>query len=200
MVLLLFWGGVRLTIKHEKELEEQKVENMKPRLKVKNMIERKGDSWGTPNGCCHILSIDVEKINDDNLYNNISNNNNYESIEYELENIGLTEINQIFIVSTNPKKVLKEFERIKNSIDESSLMRGALFEKRYIKPGETIKLQIFFEKEDGNASLSFPSVVWLYDVNGRYWKQNFLVGTSKIEISERGGDIEFKKDMNFDVK
>ena len=56
-------------------------------------------------------------------------------------------------------------------------------EKRYIKPNQNIKVKIYYIKEQIESIIStYPFIIWLHDVNDRYWKQPLEVQQNDISI------------------
>lgn len=209
---LFTYFGVKLTLKHEREKEKQeqlmKADAEKPRLEIikyldfdatKNIKEKNND--------CNVLMLNIMKFVNDygraRFYydEKALNNENLIFIEYELKNTGLTEISNICITSNLPKNLsLIELERKEFYIVENLLNYDVWSNKRYIKPGQTFKLRIYYIKEQIIISnLGNPVItIWLNDVNRRYWSQLLATPSNQIEISRFRKYSEFRENINID--
>ncbi len=100
-----------------------------------------------------------------------------------MKNTGLTEIEDICITSNLPKDtVVIELERKEFYINENLLNYEVWSNKRYIKPGESIKIRIYYLTEQViTGMIRYLLSIWLHNINGRYWKQNFNSPYNEIE-------------------
>lgn len=100
-----------------------------------------------------------------------------------------------------PKNLsLVELERKEFYIKENLLNYEVWSHKRYIKQGQTLKIRIYYIKEQVMISnFGTPILtVWLNDVNGRFWSQLLASPSSQIEISHYRKYSEFREDINID--
>lgn len=122
-------------------------------------------------------------------------------VEYELKNTGSTEISDICITGNLPKNLsLIELERKEFYITKKLLNYGVWSNKRYIKPGQTLKLRVYYIKEQIIVSnLGTPVLtIWLNDINGRYWSQLLASPSQQIEISRYRKYSEFRESIDID--
>ena len=191
---LFTFFGVKLTLKRDKEKEVRellrKADETKPRLEVVKYLDFKlTKNKKALNNDCNVLVLNIKAFKDDNgrarfFYDNDSLNlDKLVYIEYELKNTGLTEIEDICITSNLPKDtVVIELERKEFYINENLLNYEVWSNKRYIKPGDSIKVRVYYVNEQIVTGLiSYPLSIWLHDINGRYWKQNFNSPHNEIE-------------------
>lgn len=198
--------GVKQTLKHDKEKERKEIllraNDNKPRLEIikysdfNSTVKKKNI-----NNDCNIIALNITDFKDDNnrarfYYDTKAlDDKNLIFVEYEFKNTGNTEIEDICITSNLPKSMsVLEFERKEIYINENLLSYEVWSHKRYIKPGQTIKLRVYYIKDQIISSpISFPFTIWLHDVNGRYWRQNFNCPVNEIEISNYSTRDEFKE-------
>lgn len=210
---LFTYFGVRLTLKHEMEKEKKeqilKADAEKPRLEIVKFLsfeETKNNR--NVNNDCNILMLDIKKFADDNgrarfFYDEQAlKDENLQFVEYELKNTGLTEIADICITGNLPRNLsLIELERKETYITENFLNYEVWSNKRYIKPGQSLKLRIYYIKDQVMVSnLGTPIItIWLNDVNGRYWSQLLASPNNQIEISRYRKYSEFRENINIDT-
>lgn len=209
---LFTFFGVKLTLKHEKEKSRKEIllqayEN-KPRLEIIKYLNFEATAnKKSINNDCNVIALNIEKVKNDGngikfFYDlNALENKNLVYVEYELKNTGKTEIEDICITSNLQKSMsVIEFERKDFYINENLLNYEVWSHKRYIKPGQTIKVRIYYVKEKVISSyLSYPFTIWLLDINGRYWRQNFNSPNNEIEISSYSSRAEFKNTTDVDA-
>ena len=100
-----------------------------------------------------------------------------------------------------PKNLsLIELERKEFYITKKLLNYGVWSNKRYIKPGQTLKLRVYYIKEQIIVSnLGTPVLtIWLNDINGRYWSQLLASPSQQIEISRYRKYSEFRESIDID--
>lgn len=198
--------GVKLTLKHEQEKERKeillKANDNKPRLEIMKYYDFNSTiNKKNLNNDFNIIALGIIDFKDDNnrarfFYDTSAlNEKNLVFVEYEFKNTGNTEIEDISITSNLPKIMsLFEFERKDIYINENLLCYEVRSHKRYIKPGQTIRLRVYYVKDQIICSpFSYPFIIWLRDVNGRYWTQNFNCPVNEIEISNCSNLDEFKE-------
>lgn len=205
--------GVKMTIKHEKEKEIreqlQKAELEKPRLEIVsfNDFEATKDDKETNNDCnVLILKITDYKIEND-LVRIIYNEDALDReklvyVEYEFMNTGHTEIIDISVANNYHRNYsIVELERKDFYINNRLLNYGVWSNKRYIKPGQTCKIRIYYVDEEVICSeLGMPILtIWLRDVNERYWSQSLLCPYNQIEISHNRKFSDFRKNIDVDT-
>lgn len=209
---LFTFFGVKLTLKHEKEKEEKealiKAEENKPRLEVIKYSDFNATAnKKSVNNDCNVLLLNIEKFEDDNgrarfFYNKDAlDNNKLIYVEFELKNTGLTEIEDVCIASNLPKNMSAiELERKEFYVNENLLNYEVWSNKRYIKPGKSIKIRIYYIKEQIISGLiSYPLTIWLHDINGRYWEQNFGSPNNDVEKSRLSSRKHFIEQTDIDT-
>lgn len=203
--------GVKLTLKHEQEKERKeillKANDNKPRLEIVKYYDFNTTiNNENINNDCNIIALNIIDFKDDCncarfFYDTAAlNAENLIFVEYEFKNNGNTEIEDICITSNLPKIMsVFEFERKEIYINENLLNYGVWAHKRYIKPGQTIRLRVYYVKDQIILSpISYSFTIWLHDVNGRYWAQNFNCPVNEIEISNYSNRDEFKEAIDID--
>lgn len=210
---LFTYFGVRLTLKHEMEKEKKKqilkADAEKPRLEIVKFLNFEETKHNrNVNNDCNVLMLDIKKFADDNgrarfFYDEQAlKDENLQFVEYELKNTGLTEIADICITGNLPRNLsLIELERKETYITENFLNYEVWSNKRYIKPGQSLKLRIYYIKDQVMVSnLGTPIItIWLNDVNGRYWSQLLARPNNQIEISRYRKYSEFRENINIDT-
>lgn len=210
---LFTYFGVRLTLKHEREKEKKeqllKADAEKPRLEIIKYQDFEATKNNKKvNNDCNVLMLNISNFIDDNgrarfFYDEKAlKDDNLDFVEYELKNTGLTEIADICITGNLPKNLsLVELERKEFYITENLLNYEVWSHKRYIKPGQTLKLRIYYIKEQVMISnLGTPILtIWLNDVNGRFWSQLLASPSPQIEISRYRKYSDFRDSINIDT-
>ena len=210
---LFTYFGVRLTLKHEMEKEKKKqilkADAEKPRLEIVKFLNFEETKHNrNVNNDCNVLMLDIKKFANDNgrarfFYDEQAlKDGNLQFVEYELKNTGLTEIADICITGNLPRNLsLIELERKETYITENFLNYEVWSNKRYIKPGQSLKLRIYYIKDQVMVSnLGTPIItIWLNDVNGRYWSQLLASPNNQIEISRYRKYSEFRENINIDT-
>lgn len=210
---LFTYFGVRLTLKHEMEKEKKeqilKADAEKPRLEIVKFLNFEETKHNrNVNNDCNVLMLDIKKFADDNgrarfFYDEQAlKDENLQFVEYELKNTGLTEIADICITGNLPRNLsLIELERKETYITENFLNYEVWSNKRYIKPGQSLKLRIYYIKDQVMVSnLGTPIItIWINDVNGRYWSQLLASPNNQIEISRYRKYSEFRENINIDT-
>ena len=201
---LCTFAGVKLTIKHEKEKERrealEKANETKPRLEIvgfRDFSDTENDESYDPD--CNVLALHIDGFRDEGrarfFYDESAMEyKNLYFVEYELKNTGLTEISQICITSNLPKNMsVMELEKRGFYLKENLLNYDSWATKRYVKPGETMKLRAYFIKEKiiysnhGNPIFT----IWLHDVNGRVWYQTLNAPMVEIGLPISGTRKQF---------
>ena len=205
--------GVRLTLKHEREKEQKeeikKAVESKPRLEVLKYSDFKETANDdTENYDCNVLALSIVDFKEDEngrprfFYDNKAlDKKKLVFVEYELKNIGLTEIDDICVTSNLPRNVsVFEYERRDLYINENLLNYEVWANKRYIKPGEGLTIRVYYIKDQVmTGMISYPLTIWLHDINGRYWQQNFGSPLNDVEISRLSSRKEFRTDTSIET-
>ena len=204
--------GVHLTLKHDREKERKaeliKAEESKPRLEIiRHTVIEENKGATSANNDCNVLVLGIKGFAEEEgrvkfAYDKAAlSSENLVFVEYELKNVGLTEIKDICVTSNLPKNVsLIELERKEFYINESLLNYDVWSNKRYLKPGDVFKLRVYYVKgQIVISNIGSPLLtIWLDDVNGRYWSQVLASPTDEIEISRLRNYSEFRESV--DVK
>lgn len=191
--------GVRYTIKNENKKarkEEIKEANKnKPRLEIVNFSANNviNNNVYKMDYDCEVLALKIEGINIDSNVEvsydaSALDDSNLIYSEYFLKNTGLTEIDSFCITSNFPKSMCVIDKNMRDYYYSRKLLNYDIWsKKRFIKPGDCIRIRIFFIKDKVIQSpISYPFTIWLNDVNGRYWEQKIDGITNSIEISTLG--------------
>lgn len=210
---LFTYFGVKLTLTHEieKEIREEckKAEETKPRLEIIKYtgIKKSQEYDKREIGCSALfLMINDYKCSESRIeffYDEQALDlNNMVYVEYILKNIGQTEIIDICLSTNLPRNTsLLELDERKFYIKEKLLNYNVVSNKRYIKPGDHIKIRIYYIKDKiiGSIIGSAAITVWLRDVNGRYWSQSLFCPDNKIELPYLSNYKYFKECINIDT-
>lgn len=204
-VFTLIVGRKKLNFEKQKylfELENKAKEN-KPRLEIFNFKSFTNfDYCNIDEIDCNLIALEIldfKEINNRATFyydEKALDNKNLVYVEYEFVNSEKTEIEDICLTSNLPRSMsIFEMESKDLSIREKFLNYDVWVNKRYIKQNESFKLRVYYIK-DQIPTTNFRSpelVVWLRDINGRYWSQILNSPTSEIEISRLRTYKDFKK-------
>ena len=204
---LFTFVGVKLTLKRDKEKERraviEKANETKPRLETINFrgFDETADDK-TINSDCNVLALKINNYHDDNgrmrfYYDPAAlQNENLVFVEYLLKNTGKTEISEVVVTGNLPRSMsVFEYEKSRNDIEENFLNYHVGVSKRFIKPGDTIKLRIYFIKDQVFYPLPLGGTVfsvWLLDINNRIWVQSLNSPQNEIEAPQLRNLQEFK--------
>lgn len=204
--------GVKLTLRYEREKENKealkKANEEKPRLEViKYLNFDLTKNKKSSSSDCNVLLLAIKDFINDNgrarfFYNNEALEiNNLVYVEYEFKNTGLTEIEDICISSNLPRYLSAiNLEEREFYIKENILNYQAWSNKRYIKPGQSIKIKVFYIKEQiVKGSISYTLTIWLRDINGRYWQQNLGSPYNEVEKPIYSSRSQLFKQTNIDT-
>ena len=201
--------GVRYTIKHEnkkarKEELKEAYEN-RPRLEIKkyrSFKEAKND--GNLSEDCNVLVLKMynPQIIDNKL--NVQYDNKALDIdnlvfeEYEFKNVGLTEIASICVASTAHRNIsIIDLDRRNTFFSSNFINYDVWCEKRYIKPGKVVKIRFYYVKDD-ESNYTKNVLIWLHDINGRYWTQSIEATSNIIENSILKDSKVFRDSIDVD--
>ena len=189
--------GVKLTLKYEKGKERRealaKANETKPRLEIVNYraFNETGND-NTINNDCNVLALSInahaDEVGNLQFYDNSAlDDDKFVFVEYVLKNTGETEISEVDVTSTLPKDMaVVEFERRENYLHDQKLSYDVLAHKRFIKPGDTLTLRIYYVKDQVPYS-QFRSAlfaIWLWDINGRIWRQSLFSPNNEAGVPE----------------
>lgn len=183
--------------KLKKEYDER------PRLILKKFVDIQHGDINSPSDCECIL-LNIEKIEEDNgtlLFSydkKALDKKNLCCVEYEFENFGKTEIQDLCLVSTHPQTTsMIELERRETLIKEKILCYEAWSEKRSIRPGDKVSIKVCYVKDKVMISpISASAAIYLCDINGNLWHQPLFCPTSETDNSTRGNYKEFRENRN----
>lgn len=203
---LFTYFGVKMTIKNENVKEQKKIQEKineeKPRLDIvdfKKTNEKKDESCKSD---CDVLFIKVKSYRSDSQRAYFS----YDSLrfdkynlcycEYKFKNIGMTEIEDICVTTNiNRDTSVIDFEKLYSYVDHETLPCEVWSRKRYIKRGDEVIFRIYYINDEilySNLDGAMLTI-WLFDVNGRIWKQFLHAPTNQIEISKMDKFSNFKE-------
>ena len=204
--------GVKLSLKHEKEKERkealEKANETKPRLEIikyRGFDETADDK--TINSDCNVLALKIKGYRDDNGQARFDydpaamQNENLVFVEYLLQNTGKTEISEVVVTCNMPKiMAVFEYEKSKENIQENYLNYYVDVNKRFIKPGDTIKVRIYYIRDQVFYPSPFGGTIfsiWLFDINNRIWMQSLNSPQNEIEVPQLSSLQTFKKHTDF---
>ena len=180
----------------------EKLNFEKPRLEITSYSDfKKTNGINTQNPDWNILVLGIEGFEDKDgrawfKYDKSALDlKNLEYVEYELINSGLTEIEQMCATCNLPKNVsVVELETRESCINNCFLSYEAWANKDYLKPKQTIKLRVYYIKEQVVVSNIGSAVLtlWLRDINGNLWSQCLFAPGKELHISRMSTYREFK--------
>ena len=205
--------GVRMTIKHEdKKKERERLEKAnleKPRLEIiKYRDFKETHNLKSASNDWNVLVLGIQKFEEKDgralfYYDDLALDlKNLEFVEYELVNSGLTEIEDMCATCNLPKNVaFFELENRESHIVNHFLSYEAWANRRYIKPKQTVKLRVYYIKDQRIVSNLGSAVVtlWLRDVNGFLWSQSLFAPGQELDISRMSNRAEFKDSRDIEA-
>lgn len=200
----------KLNHKHEDEIKQKErlreADKSKPRLELidyKDFEKTKNSEQGKTDLSVLVLGIQGFEDKEGRAFftydQKALNNKNLVYVEYLFENTGLTEIEEVCVASDLPR-----FVSVLNMNQKDIFIREGLLnydvwaDKRYIKTKQTIKISVYYIKNQiPTTLLSGPSLtIWLKDVNGFIWFQTLLAPRNEIEISRMRTYEDFREATN----
>lgn len=185
--------GVKMTLKHDdtkKHQEElKKAIEERPRLEIADFKEiRKPTKIKSDFDiiCLGIKDIKKAERHLEFIYDEKAlNKENLVCCEYTFKNTGATEIDSICLISGLPKSMsLVNLDRVDLMIEDKLLNYDAWSNKRFIKPGEQIKMCIFYIEDQIIVSpISACIGMYIQDINGRYWHQPLFAPRKETDNS-----------------
>jgi len=206
---LFTYLGVKLTINHDNKKKQQeelkKAIYERPRLEVVDFKEV--GKHRSLKSDFDVICLNIQSVNkaanrlEFNYDEKALDKNNLVSCEYVLKNTGLTEIDSICFISNLPKDMsIIELRNADFFINEKLLNYDAWADKRFIKPGDEVKVRIYYIKEHVIApALSAPIGVYIQDVNGRYWHQPLFAPTKETDNTRLSSRKEMKEYSDVDT-
>lgn len=206
-IFTLIVGKRKLNFEKQKYLFEldQKANENKPRLEIEQFNSFANWKSLLPEVDCELIALgilDFKVVNGRSEFfydKKALINDNLVYVEYNFINKGKTEIEDICFVSNLPKSMsIFDFARKDVCINEKLLNYDVWANKRYIKKNGTLKVRIYYIKNQiPTTNFGSPElVVWLRDVEGRYWEQVLNAPANEIEISRLKNYKEFKEDID----
>lgn len=209
-------GGIftMLVGKKNRKLDKQKYLNdlnlkaneTKPRLEIKNYRGFVNASeYPNSDSDCDLIALGIMNYKDNKgrsefYYDEKALDlNNLVRVKYEFVNSGKTEIEEICIVSNLPESMsIFNFERKDKFIKNKLLNYDVWIGKKYLKENATFTLCIYYlNKQIPTTNLGRPELVlWLRDVNGRYWSQILNSPYDEVEISKLRTEKDFKESID----
>lgn len=208
---LFTYFGVKLTLRHEdkKKFEEERKQaiDKRPRLKLlsfKSAKEAKINSKADLNALMiHIDDVKLVENKRIRFYydEKALDINNLVCLEYKFKNNGLTEIDDLSLVCNLPKDTaIIDMNQRETYIEEQFLNYTVWSDKRFIKPNETVTIKLYYIKDKAFIDLlSAPCVIYMRDINGRYWYQPLFVPPDNIDDSVLCSYKDFKDASDIDI-
>lgn len=114
-------------------------------------------------------------------------------VEYQFTNTGKTEIDSICVISNQPKTTsIFELNEREFFIKNGLLCYDVWAKKRFIKPGETISIKIYYIKDQVMISpISAVAAIYMEDINGNLWHQPLFCPTEEMDNSVRASRKDF---------
>ena len=196
--------GVKLTIKNEnkrarKEETKAAIEK-RPRLEIVDFKDISNANDGLfQNADCNVLVLNIEEYKVVNNRIEVGYDeraldiNQLVYCEYEFKNTGFTEIENVIITSANARRLsVVSLDRTESFLSSRFLNYDVWADKRFIKPGQTLKIRFYYVKDKASKSTLPPVIIWLRDINGRFWTQTIIESKTDIENSELSNGQTFR--------
>ena len=186
--------GVKVTIdndnKKRKKEEINKAIEKRPRFEI---IDYKGFEVEKDKveNCFEITLLDIKDFYCDggracfNYDEKANNDKNYNCIEYQLKNTGMTEIVELCATSNLPKNMsVFAYEKKNFYIKNKMINYDVWADKKYIKPGQIITIRVHYLNDQViYSNLGNPTItLWLTDINGRIWSQSFGCPDNEVGV------------------
>lgn len=181
----------------EKQREEKEYYKNKPELRV---IKNSGII--VPDISVFISSYkvkfkDLKEEYDAIFPKEILNKKKYKYIDYELKNIGRTDINYLYICSAKQNNIMVvDYDDLISSVESKYVFPCPLYEEKILQ-NETVNIRIYYLEGD-KISFLFSCAICLIieDENNNYWEQSFFYEQNKLEQSRRIDYKEYKRNIN----
>ena len=186
-------------VDQEKRNDElQKQYEVRPRLELKDFkdfTQTKAESK-VDFECLIVNFVDAKPKGDSFFFvydERALDKNNLCCVEYDFINTGKTEIDTVCVVSNQPRTTsIFELEVREFLIKRGLLSYEAWSEKRFIQPGETFSIKVWYIKEQVIYSpISAVASIYMEDINGHLWHQPLFCPTNVMENSTRASRNDF---------
>lgn len=202
--------GVKLTLSHEdkKKMEEElrKAIDARPRLELdsfKNFEESNVDDDADLNALLlHIEDVNVDSRRISFAYDKKAlDTKNLICVEYTFRNTGLTEIDDVAVVSCLPKDTAAlDMSEREFFINKKCLNYSVWSKKRFIKNNDMIKIKVYYLKDKVITGLiSCSCAIYMRDINGRYWHQPLFAPSNETDNSTHCLFKDFKDATDIDI-
>lgn len=201
---LFTYLGVRITIKHDdkkkKEEELKKAIEARPRLEIVKF--KKLGPMDDESTDLDMLFLNYSTVGDESKRIKYSCNTtmvgkeNFVCSYYVFKNTGKTEIDSLcFISNLRNDTCLFSLKEAEKYIKDAILNFDVWSQRRFIKPGEEIKIRVCYLKDLVIHSnlLSAPVGIYIQDINGRYWHQPLFCPNGETDNSNLTSGDEFTK-------
>lgn len=186
--------GVKVTIdndnkKRKKEEINKAIEN-RPRFEIINYKGFEVEKDKIEN-CFEIALLDIKDFYCDggracfNYDEKANNDKNYNCIEYQLKNTGMTEIVELCATSNLHKNMsVFAYEKKNFYIKNKMINYNVWADQKYIKPGQIITIRVHYLNDQViYSNLGNPTItLWLTDINGRIWSQRFGCPDNEVGV------------------
>ena len=207
------WIAAKSNQKHQDKVQQkeriEKAIRERPRLEIKEYFDfsANNDSSKQEN-VLSILALGIIGFEDKNnrtffKYNKKEiDKNNLVYVEYLFENTGLTEIEEVGFVSN-----LQRYMAIMNMNEKDLYLKNGFLnydvwsKKRYIKPKDTIRVRIYYIKNQIPSTIfgSPEFVIWSKDIYGFVWSQVLNAPNNEIEISKLRSSDDLRNAINIET-
>ena len=207
---LFTYLGVKKTLRHEdinkKKEDLKQAYNFRPRLEI--VSSKKCDSYDDETEACNdviVLEIQNRIISSDHVDfifdNSILDKKNIKCYEFVFKNIGLTEINDVSIISNSPRFIcVFDYYKCKEIIDDKFINYDVVIDKKFIKQGDSFIIRICYLNGDETNDHFFASLsICMTDINGKNWRQPFFVSRKELENSTYISYDEYRKMIDTDL-
>lgn len=199
--------GVKITIKHDdkKKHEEElkRINDERPRLEIVSFKENQPYVASTKSDLdvlvLRIESVNIRENTPEFIYDEKALDlNNLITFDYELKNIGLTEIDNITIGCNYQRDtMITDVNHRDPIINHRYLSYDATCRKRFIKSGDQFTLRVCYLKDKViNGALSASLSIYMEDINGRVWQQPLFAPTNETGDSNAISYKQFKDSID----
>ena len=202
--------GVKITLRHDdkkrKEEEIKQAIEKRPRLeliKYKDLKESKLNSCADLKALIlHIENVKLEGPRIRFEYDKRAlDNKELVCFDYNFKNTGATEIDDISLVCTLPRDTaVIDYDYKQTYLEEDLLNYAVWSNKRFIKPGESVSIKIFYLKDKIiSGTLGCAVAIYIRDINGRYWHQPLFAPGQETDNSTLVSFKQFKDSSDIDT-
>lgn len=203
--------GVKVTIdndnKKRKKEEINKAIEKRPRFEI---IDYKGFEVEKDKveNCFEITLLDIKEFYCDgsrayfNYDEKANKDKNYNCVEYQLKNTGMTEIVGLCATSNLPKNMSVFAYEKKNFYIENKMINYDVWaDQKYIKPGQIITIRVYYLNDQViYSNLGNPTItLWFTDINGRIWSQSFSCPDNEIGVPMLNNINNFREQTSIET-